>query len=1128
MESNNLGSTEGDGPYKATQLWREAVRGFREGMVLQRHWRNLRYHERCFTGAAAVSWLHRYLAGHALFSANVSREQTVRLLAKFVQAGIIQEVRGRRGTAPPEFKDDGRLYRLSTHGTPGRSALALMNGNAPQPKPESAEAGGCSPQLRRRPSRASPPPCTEEPAQQHQPPPPPPLPLPQCRPVMRAPTAAEVDSVWSATLLSRLETVLDATVVDIVPAGCVVPAWIRHNTERVTQSGLVQPLPDAPPSLPRWLIMAMKTLANWPEARQMPELPQDYVDFQLDVFRVIREYFAALPFPLVPHELYESLVGALLRAEQRDRQLRDQQEQEQQQAQRRRQSTAPAGSVENLLLMMSPAPVTPRPPADTPLLGSAAADGRYRDFKEDSLFASPAPVTPAGQSVARLRGRLMRLGVGAGAAVPAAAVDAADTTEDDVFVTPDEEPRRRPRAASFLRAIADGKENCPPAERDQERFCEAVFRPPVEAAPGQPPARLPTVPTLSTVSLPVAGFFPSTSSLQPARYVPTASLQPPARPHSLAAASPHSLQASSADSSPAQLSLTSGEYYLTSSRLEPAPSDASVQSAGRLSTGRPRRSVASIHSVGSAASLSSARLSVSGLSQASPLAADSSRGSDSAVGSSLASERPADTCLETVFGATGPVTRLIPQRSVEALHLPASRPGSRLSEAAPGSSESLSSRGRAPGVAPAAIRRHQLRDDSLSRSLRRLKEKRRDKQEQRRRREQAAEQPPPPPPPPSSAADYAEFSSGLSRADGEGAQPAAPAASALKAARVLGLAVEQVEQVCPPPPPVPARAAPVWRGPAALRVWQRRSVADPSRVSQPLSPLQQAARQRHSVVGRDYENLRDLSRLMAEPAPPPAGPPPPKPARAPYQGRFRATPCKRVPLLAPGAAPSSPGTQDLVTAEGHKMARESLQLLLTLLPPGCRRQLQLLLRFMYKAAANQRLQLSHLVSGRELMVSTFADRILRAASTEQADPELERRLVSYLLEHQAEILAPAGHVRDAVAERLRQRPRETVQYEEDADQITFCQRVTAEQYDQERRGTSGSLLSLLDTIIGDTRMSKKDKIKRLRQFREVYPDVYALRLAEADQQLAADPRRTRSLFAAGSLTSLVRSKSLRF
>ena len=60
-----------------------------------------------------------------------------------------------------------------------------------------------------------------------------------------------------------------------------------------------------------------------------------------------------------------------------------------------------------------------------------------------------------------------------------------------------------------------------------------------------------------------------------------------------------------------------------------------------------------------------------------------------------------------------------------------------------------------------------------------------------------------------------------------------------------------------------------------------------------------------------------------------------------------------------------------------------------------------------------------------------------------------------------------------------------VQYEEEeeAEPVTFCQRVSAEQYDRERRGTSGSLLSLLDTIITDTAMSRKDKIKRLRQVR---------------------------------------------
>ena len=76
------------------------------------------------------------------------------------------------------------------------------------------------------------------------------------------------------------------------------------------------------------------------------------------------------------------------------------------------------------------------------------------------------------------------------------------------------------------------------------------------------------------------------------------------------------------------------------------------------------------------------------------------------------------------------------------------------------------------------------------------------------------------------------------------------------------------------------------------------------------------------------------------------------------------------------------------------------------------------------------------------------------------------------------VLTPFGQGGALVASRDMIR---LTEYEQDADQVTFCQRVTAEQYDQERRGTSGSLLSLLDTIIGDTRMSKKDKIKRLRQ-----------------------------------------------
>ncbi|XP_037091952.1 DEP domain-containing protein 1A-like [Pollicipes pollicipes] len=184
---------------------------------------------------------------------------------------------------------------------------------------------------------------------------------------------------------------------------------------------------------------------------------------------------------------------------------------------------------------------------------------------------------------------------------------------------------------------------------------------------------------------------------------------------------------------------------------------------------------------------------------------------------------------------------------------------------------------------------------------------------------------------------------------------------------------------------------------------------------------------------------------------------------------------------------------------------------------------------MHKVAGNQRLQLSHPAGSRDLMVSTFAGRILSPpAEREACDTVLARRLVGYLLDHHSEILAPAVQIRDAVRDRVQQQQREKVQYEETP--ITYCQLMSAEQYGRDRLArTSDSLLSLLDVIIADTAMSRKDKRKKLQQFRDTYPEIYSRRLLEADRQLlaAGDTRRTRSLFSGASLSSLVRSKSLR-
>lgn len=126
------------GPYRATKLWNDAVRSFYNGMPVARHWRGLRQYERCFTATEAVDWLHQHLQTNPNFSRTVSRDQTIKLLRKFVKSGLLEDVRG--GTTRPEDFREGRdLYRFSSRSplkalrTPGRSALAALDPNTPQP-----------------------------------------------------------------------------------------------------------------------------------------------------------------------------------------------------------------------------------------------------------------------------------------------------------------------------------------------------------------------------------------------------------------------------------------------------------------------------------------------------------------------------------------------------------------------------------------------------------------------------------------------------------------------------------------------------------------------------------------------------------------------------------------------------------------------------------------------------------------------------------------------------------------------------------------------------------------------------------------------------------------------------------
>lgn len=89
--------------------WNELTRYFRAGMPLRRHRQRLRSHGRCFTAAEAADWLHRELRAHRSFGPDVSRQQTVQLLRKFLKNHIIEDIRG--GWGHERLEDNGALYR---------------------------------------------------------------------------------------------------------------------------------------------------------------------------------------------------------------------------------------------------------------------------------------------------------------------------------------------------------------------------------------------------------------------------------------------------------------------------------------------------------------------------------------------------------------------------------------------------------------------------------------------------------------------------------------------------------------------------------------------------------------------------------------------------------------------------------------------------------------------------------------------------------------------------------------------------------------------------------------------------------------------------------------------------------
>ncbi|KAJ8408470.1 hypothetical protein AAFF_G00258840 [Aldrovandia affinis] len=288
------------GPYRATKLWNEVTKLFRAGMPLKKHRVHFRLYGNCFTSAAAVDWLHDLLRNNSNFGTEVTRQQTVQLLKKFLKNHVIEDVKGRWGSE--DVDDNGQLYRF-----PSTSPLKQIPSDPSLTRKKSVALKEKEGLFKIRTSKKFDKETQEnvdlsnreKPADSAS----------HATVHRRELTEEDILEVWRNITLTHLQKTLGLiSLEDMLDPAQVNTQHIVYNMTNVNKHGVVT-LEDKTGDLPHWVLSAMKCLANWPK---YDSNQPSYPGFERDVFKTVSDYFLSLPQPLLTFQYYELFVNVLV------------------------------------------------------------------------------------------------------------------------------------------------------------------------------------------------------------------------------------------------------------------------------------------------------------------------------------------------------------------------------------------------------------------------------------------------------------------------------------------------------------------------------------------------------------------------------------------------------------------------------------------------------------------------------------------------------------------------------------------------------------------------------------------------------------------------------------------------
>ncbi|XP_077133894.1 DEP domain-containing protein 1A isoform X1 [Ranitomeya variabilis] len=297
------------GPYRATKLWNEVTKYFRAGMPLKKHRQNFKTYGNCFTASEAIDWLHHHLRNNSNFGSDVTRQQTIQLLRKFLKNHVIEDLKGRWGSE--DLEDTHQLFRF-----PSTSPIKTLPGRPPLWKRSSLENVFKErenpfkmPQFSKRTPRRhrsldGKGEQENDAAEAME------VDMEHGNPGAKEITKKDLEEVWGNIALIHLQKILALPSLDeVLNPAQMNPGHIMYNMTHTSKHGVVF-LQDKTDDLPHWVLSAMKCLANWPRNNDMGQ--PSYPGFERDVFRTVADHFLNLPEPLLTYEYYELFVNILV------------------------------------------------------------------------------------------------------------------------------------------------------------------------------------------------------------------------------------------------------------------------------------------------------------------------------------------------------------------------------------------------------------------------------------------------------------------------------------------------------------------------------------------------------------------------------------------------------------------------------------------------------------------------------------------------------------------------------------------------------------------------------------------------------------------------------------------------